>query len=432
MFHMHKILNEELEVEANKQHNTCSFQSVWKVDTHVHHSACMTQTHLLNFMKNKLHHHGEDIVQCNSDGSTSTLAEVFSELHLNSETLTIDILDMHARDTFHRFDSFNLKYNPAGSPVLRNIFLKTDNYIEGRYLAEITQEVMTTLKQQKYHVVEWRLSIYGRNPQEWDKLSKWFYDNKLAHENVRWMIQVPRLFDIYKAQGILENFEELLKNIFEPLFAVSLNPSANVPLSHFLDTIVGFDSVDDESRPEFGHLTTSGSEHLSEPRQWNRAENPPYGYWLYYMYANIRALNELRAARGMNTFELRPHCGEAGQDDHLVSAYLLANKINHGIRLRKVESLQFLYYLSQIGIAVSPLSNNLLFLNYQKNPFIVYFRQGLNVSLSTDDPLILHHTNDPLCEEYAVATQVWKLSTADKCEIARNRFVCGETMCSCI
>ena len=32
--------------------------------------------------------------------------------------------------------------------------------------------------------------------------------------------------------------------------------------------------------------------------------------------------------------------------------------------------------------------------------------QGLNVSLSTDDPLMLHYTNDALLEEYSVAAQV--------------------------
>jgi AMP deaminase len=89
-----------------------------------------------------------------------------------------------------------------------------------------------------------------------------------------------------------------------------------------------------------------------------------------------------------------------------VSAYMLANQINHGILLRKNSSLQYLFYLSQIGIAMSPLSNNKLFLDYHKNPFIKYFRQGMNVSLSTDDPLMLHYTKDALVEEYSVATQV--------------------------
>ena len=58
-----------------------------------------------------------------------------------------------------------------------------------------------------------------------------------------------------------------------------------------------------------------------------------------------------------------------------------------GILLRKSPALEYLYYLSQVGIAVSPLSNNKLFLDYNKNPFPEYFRIGLNVSLSTDDPV---------------------------------------------
>ena len=77
----------------------------------------------------------------------------------------------------------------------------------------------------------------------------------------------------------------------------------------------------------------------------------------------------------------------------------MAHQINHGILLRKNPALQYLYYLSQIGIAMSPLSNNKLFLDYNKNPFPKYFNQGLNVSLSTDAPLILHYTKDPLLEE---------------------------------
>lgn len=68
---------------------------------------------------------------------------------------------------------------------------------------------------------------------------------------------------------------------------------------------------------------------------------------------------------------------------------------------------------------MSPLSNNKLFLDYHRNPFPVYHAQGLNVSLSSDDPLLLHFTKDALVEEYSVAAQVWKLSSTDVCEIAR-------------
>jgi hypothetical protein len=45
---------------------------------------------------------------------------------------------------------------------------------------------------------------------------------------------------------------------------------------------------------------------------------------------------------------------------------------------------------------------------------------GLNVSLSTDDPLQFHITKEPLVEEYSVAGQVYKLTASDLCEIARN------------
>lgn len=60
----------------------------------------------------------------------------------------------------------------------------------------------------------------------------------------------------------------------------------------------------------------------------------------------------------------------------------------------------------QVGLALSPLSNNSLFLDYKKNPFPVFFQRGLNVSLSSDDPLQIHLTKEPLVEEYSVAAQV--------------------------
>ena len=51
---------------------------------------------------------------------------------------------------------------------------------------------------------------------------------------------------------------------------------------------------------------------------------------------------------------------------------------------------------------------------------MIFDQSGLNVSLSTDDPLMLHYTKEPLIEEYAVASQVWKLTSTDICEVARN------------
>lgn len=68
----------------------------------------------------------------------------------------------------------------------------------------------------------------------------------------------------------------------------------------------------------------------------------------FIRYANICTLNQLRLERGLNTFVLRPHCGEAGSIQHMVTGFLLAENISHGLLLRKAPVLQFLYYLAQV------------------------------------------------------------------------------------
>ncbi|KAG3004968.1 hypothetical protein JG687_00015083 [Phytophthora cactorum] len=416
-FNLHSLLNSDRELVAQKAVPHRDFYNVRKVDTHIHHSACMNQKHLLRFIKSRLRNSPGEIVIFR-DGRFMTLSEVFRSLNLTGYDLSVDTLDMHASNTFHRFDRFNLKYNPAGQSRLREIFLKTDNLIAGKYLAEITKEVISDLHASKYQLVEWRVSVYGRKRSEWDKLGRWIHLNKLSSPHVRWMVQIPRLYFLYKKLGEVDNFQQMLDYIFLPLFEVTRDPSSNLPLHYFLETMVGFDCVDDESKAE--PFRAERGKKLPKPHEWTHEANPPYDYWCYYLYANIAALNEFRRQKGLNIFSFRPHSGEAGDPDHLAAAYLTANGINHGITLRKSVGLQYLYYLTQIGIAMSPLSNNRLFLAYHRNPFPIYHARGLNVSLSTDDPVMLHYTKDPLLEEYSVAVQVWKLTSTDMCEIARN------------
>ncbi|KAK4999149.1 AMP deaminase [Elasticomyces elasticus] len=419
-FNLYILLNEYQEIADTKAVPHRDFYNVRKVDTHVHHSACMNQKHLLRFIKSKMKKSPDEVVLFR-DGKQLTLREVFESINLTAYDLSIDTLDMHAHtDSFHRFDKFNLKYNPVGESRLRTIFLKTDNFIQGRYLAEITKEVMSDLESSKYQMVEWRISIYGRTLDEWDKLATWVVDNKLFSPNVRWLIQVPRLFDVYKSTGLMENFEEVIINVFQPLFEVTKDPSSHPKLHVLLQRVIGFDSVDDESKTERRIYRK-----FPLPKDWSTKQNPPYSYWIYYLFANIASLNVWRKQRGFNTFVLRPHCGEAGDTDHLAAAVLCCHSISHGLLLRKVPLLQYIFYLEQIGIAMSPLSNNALFLAYERNPFLQYFRRGLNVSLSTDDPLQFAFTKEPLIEEYAVAAQIYKLSAVDMCELAKHSVVQG-------
>ncbi|XP_067095477.1 AMP deaminase 2 isoform X2 [Osmerus mordax] len=415
-FQMHILLNEMKELAAQKKVPHRDFYNIRKVDTHIHASSCMNQKHLLRFIKRAMKKYPGEIVHVER-GIGQTLMEVFESMNLTAFDLSVDTLDMHAdRNTFHRFDKFNAKYNPIGESILREIFIKTDNHVEGKYFGHIIKEVMADLEESKYQNVELRLSIYGRSRDEWDKLAEWAVKHGVYSDNVRWLVQVPRLFDVYHAKKQLSNFQEMLENIFMPLFEVTINPGSHPELHLFLQHVVGFDSVDDESKPEH-HIFNLDS---PLPGNWTNEYNPPYAYYLYYMYANMTVLNHLRRQRGFNTLVLRPHCGEAGPIHHLVSGFMLSENISHGLLLRKAPVLQYLYYLAQIGIAMSPLSNNSLFLSYHRNPLPEYLSRGLVVSLSTDDPLQFHFTKEPLMEEYSIAAQVWKLSSCDMCELARN------------
>ncbi|KAG9315878.1 AMP deaminase [Chiua virens] len=430
-YEMYQLLNESQELAAMKVINVSrDFYNARKVDTHVHLASCMNQKHLLRFIKAKMKRSPHDIVIFR-DGADLTLEQVFQSLKLSAYDLSIDTLDMHAhQDSFHRFDKFNLKYNPIGESRLREIFLKIDNRIDGRYFAELTRasvpakfsrlfsEVMNDLEQSKYQNCEWRVSIYGRSVDEWDKLAKWVINNKLFSHNVRWLIQVPRLYNVYKENGVIRNFEDVVINVFRPLFEVTKDPISHPELHVFLQRVIGFDSVDDESKAE-----RRIHRKFPYPRLWDTLQNPPFSYWIYYMFANMASLNNWRQARGFNTFVFRPHAGEAGDTDHLTAAFLTSHSISHGILLRKVPALQYFFYLKQIGLAMSPLSNNALFLTYERNPLPDFFKTGLNVSLSTDDPLQFHFTKEPLLEEYSVAAHIYKLPQSSLAELARNSVI---------
>lgn len=54
--------------------------------------------------------------------------------------------------------------------------------------------------------------------------------------------------------------------------------------------VIGFDSVDDESKPENPLFDNE----VHTPEMWTDEDNPPYAYYIYYMYANMTVLNHFR------------------------------------------------------------------------------------------------------------------------------------------
>lgn len=412
-FNLHKLDYQELEQKEQREILYRDFYNVIKVDNHIHHSASMTQQHLLRFILNKVK--TEPLTKVWQDPDTSeifTLRDLFrKKLQIDPLTLTMDTLDMRAHNTFHRFDKWNTKYNPMNQNVLRDIFLKYDNYVNGRYLGELTQEVFQDLRAAKFVFAEYRISIYGKSKTEWNILAAWLDRFHLYDEKVKWFIQIPRLYRVLKQQCKIINFQEMLNNIFDPLMDEKNNPQ----LQKLLSNLGGFDCVDDESASESVY-----SEKLPSPEFYDWDTDPCYAYFILHVYHRIQQVNRLRQSFGKNTFAFHPHSGEAGDLEHLMVSFLLADGINHGVMLTKNPALQYLFYLAQIPVSVSPLSNNLLFIPYAKNPFPKFHARGLCVTLSTDDPLLIHMTNQSLLEEYSVAAQVWKLSNVDLCEIARN------------
>uniref|UniRef100_A0A6U3UET0 Uncharacterized protein n=2 Tax=Ditylum brightwellii TaxID=49249 RepID=A0A6U3UET0_9STRA len=434
VFKMHITANGSVEEAAKSNILGTDFYRTMKVDNHIHLAAAATAKQFVIYVKSKLQNEPNTVVldEKYGDAETKTLIEVFGDSGLEDDHLTIDAFSVLADHTvYQRFDNFNSKYSPFRMSKMRQIFLKTENCLRGRYFAELTKIVLARHEASKGHnsAAEMRLSIYGMERTEWLQLAKWIlrdwrnddYPGPVLSSHNRWMVQVPRLWRIYykkggRAQSAEEekrSFQGMLENLFCPIIEATLRPEENPEIAELLTHIVGFDSVDDEGAAEEPCDCT-------RPLEWTQEKNPAYCWQLYYLWANIEVLNVLRKSRGLNTFAFRPHAGETGDTMHLAATYMLCPCIAHGINLDRQVSLQYLYYLDQVGLSISPLSNNFLFRKIAHNPFPKLFKRGLNVTLSTDDPLLFHMSDDALLEEYSVARASFDLSMTDMSEIARN------------
>jgi AMP deaminase len=74
-------LNARREAEEQRCVPHRDFYNVRKVDGHIHHSAIMTQKHLLRFMKQKLKRCSDEVV-IERNGVFMTLKQVFDSLGL--------------------------------------------------------------------------------------------------------------------------------------------------------------------------------------------------------------------------------------------------------------------------------------------------------------------------------------------------------------
>lgn len=388
-----------------------SIYSVAKVDTHLHLSACMTTAELYEYLGEIYHKHGDRVLD---EATGQTIKEMMSAEGFTPGADLDALGTMSNKLMLRNFEEFNQAFKPMRSKPLKNLIFKM-NSLDGEFLrGYITRVVDKAAERNTF--LEPRISIKGTKRSEWETLAKWVHTHRQStiREHMLWAVQLPRVYHVRHGRNV-QSFGELVTNFFGPLFDATRSPEEHVELAWFLEHCGMIDTVDNEDKVDAYDLST-----LPPAAEYTIKDNPPYGYYHFYWWANLRALNKLRAEKGMRPLTLRPHCGEAGPVHHLSSAFLFAHNISHGINLDKEPTLEYLYYLAQIGLSISPISNKALFIPYTRNPFATLYKRGLRATLTTDDPLMFHMTPTPLLEEYAAARLVWGLSLVDLCEIAHN------------
>lgn len=303
---------------------------------------------------------------------------------------------------------------------LYNLFLMSENDIDGRYFAELAQEVLKKRERNPDLCHEFRLILVGKRRDEWDRLAKWLVKYDLYdHECVQWVIEVPSTYSYLRRSGYIESLQDYFDNIFMPLLEVTRDPSSHPELAKVLPRISGF---------YVPHTPQQNAEvkvdHMS-PVSFTKLDSPPHLYMMYYYWANLYSLNAFRKSKRLHTFALRSSTDANAHSLSKATLFALSSVLhNADLVLRNAAGLTYLAYLTQIGLTVSPLSSNTRApKHYAESQFVGFFRQGLRVSLSSDNPLQLHMTNEPLNEEYAIASHMWKLSNCDLSEIARNSIV---------
>ncbi|ELP90521.1 AMP deaminase, putative [Entamoeba invadens IP1] len=393
-FEAHKILS------IGQSKSGKDFFSAIKVDTHIHADSFVTEKNLVKFIRDKFK---ENAVVKIKEENGKTVEETFD--HFCERTgISVDKL------TLNKIGNGRNKIEDT----LYSIFLRYDNSTDGKYFADLLNNWFKQLIGTNTYA-ELRLQIFGYGLDEYVKLAKWVKKYHVKSSHNKWLIQLPRHFVSRKSNEGGFTFSKYLANFFEPLFLASTTPEKYPELTELLESVSGFDSVDDEGLVEA--ITWS---EVFDPDNFTQSTNPSYFIYMYYLYVNITTLNLYRMSRGMSTFDFRPHSGETGHYSHLAATFLVAKSMSHGIKLVDSPSLNYLYFLTQIGLSLSPMANHLKSCSYKNNPFDNFFVEGLNVTLSTDKPLYYHRTQDALLEEYAMAQQTYKYEDADMVEMCDN------------
>lgn len=497
-FDLFQHLKSNSEVLENKQVPYRDFYNSRKVDQDLLLSGIISQRQLSEFIWDKINYESDKIVYCTSNNDKLTVKDFFQfgkENGENSLDIGLKLIDDEFLDWYR--DIYLVTYHVIKLPIkqientltgkqfryflIAYTFLEFDNYIQGQYLAEILIKYsINLLEKSKYQLVQISIDyqFVDKNNDEnnnwWINFAKWVIKWKLVSYNIRWNVRVSRVFSKLFKYKMVSNFEEYLDLFFEPLIA----GQNNLDVQYCLTTICSFDIVISQSDE---YLWSEFPDINLAPKEWiANGDNPTISHYMYYFYSRLSMFNQIRYKKSLNTITLRSYCSPdtstrssqfstcnhffTESTESLVCNLLLCNGgllRGEGLWLAPA-TLEYLFYLFQIPIIVSPLSsislhssliknpvsevfyysndnnnedkNNIRHsrdvtveeqTSYRNNPFMSLLKIGFKVSISSKSILFnSSYTLEPLMEEYSVAASIYLLNAADLCELARNSVLC--------
>jgi AMP deaminase len=58
-------------------------------------------------------------------------------------------------------------------------------------------------------------------------------------KKIFFFFQVPRIYPLWKNAGFIEDFGEMMKNVFEPMFDVTMDPENDPAMAELMEYLVG-------------------------------------------------------------------------------------------------------------------------------------------------------------------------------------------------
>ncbi|CCK73550.1 metallo-dependent hydrolase superfamily protein NDAI_0G05670 [Naumovozyma dairenensis CBS 421] len=392
-FELFQYLNSKAEILENKNVPYRDFYNCRKIDRDLLLSGCFTQRQLSEFIWEKINLEPNRIVYFNEGTNEKlSLKELFETTcdETGNETsdpmsIGLKVIDDEFLEWYNDFylpefhlipDSINLTKLPCKQKrfyYLTKTFLNFDNFIEGEYFAELLiRYVVNPLEKSKYQLIQMSIDFqfYPVDSDSWwTKFSRWLIKWKLISYNIRWNVQISRIYTTLFQQKRLQNFQEFLDMVFDPVLT-SINDE-NWELQYFLTNVCSIELVvkqkDSYIWKEFTDLHCS-------PKDWTASgDNPTIAHYMYYIFEKISKLNNKRISKRQNTFTLRSYCspspnrtsqfGETvsynDQIESLVANLLLCNGglLNGESLWDSSIMLPYIFYLFQIPIITAPLSS---------------------------------------------------------------------------